>query len=62
MRVKFSKHLNCRRSDNKNGDSIKAMPPGGEGRKLTNPKTVLFQTLGQSCDESVTVLDGERMC
>lgn len=62
MRVKFSKYLNCRRSDNKNRDSIKSVPSDGEGSKLTNQKIVLFQTQGQSCDESVTVLDGERMC
>lgn len=62
MRVKVRKHLNCRKSDNKNRDSIKAMHLGRDGSKLTNQKTVLFQTQGQSCDESVTVLDGERMC
>lgn len=63
MRVKFSKHLNCRRSDNNNNrDSIKTMPLCGEESKVTNQKIVLFQTQGQSCDESVTVLDWERMC
>lgn len=61
-RIKFSKYLHCRISDNKNRDSTEDMPLDGEGGRLTNQKILLFQRHGHSCGESVTVRDGEQMC